>query len=60
MEVLILLIFISLIMVAAAVGFFAWNIKLGNHNHAMRLSLLPLNEDSAPQSEHENNRRRKP
>lgn len=45
MEVLILLIFVSLVLVTGAVGFFAWNLRERNHEHADRLALLPLEDD---------------
>ena len=44
MEVLVLLIFVSLVLVASAVGFFAWNVRQQAHDHVDRLSLLPLDE----------------
>jgi len=46
-EVLILLIFVSLVLATSAVGFFAWNLKDKNHEHADRLTLLPLSDDDA-------------
>lgn len=45
MEVLILLIFISLVFVTGAVAFFAWNVRQHAHQHVDRLALLPLLED---------------
>ena len=45
MEVLILTVFVSLIIVAAGVLFFAWNIHHRAHEHIEQLSLLPLEED---------------
>lgn len=45
MEVLILLVFMSLVFVAAGVGLFAWTIRERTHEHADRLSLLPLESD---------------
>ena len=45
MEVVILLIFVSLVLVACAVAFFAWNVSTGSHDHAERLALLPLRDD---------------
>ena len=47
MEVLILLIFVSLVLAGSAVAFFAWNLRGKNHEHADRLALLPLDEDDA-------------
>lgn len=46
MEVLILLIFVSLVLVTGAIGFFAWGLREGVYDHADRLSLLPLEEDT--------------
>lgn len=45
MEVLILLVFVSLVLAASAVAFFAWNVRVRNHEHADRLALLPLDDD---------------
>lgn len=45
MEVLILLVFVSLVLAGSAVAFFAWNVRMKNHEHADRLALLPLAED---------------
>jgi len=44
-EVVILLIFVSLVLVACAVAFFAWNVSTGSHDHAERLALLPLRDE---------------
>lgn len=46
MEILILLIFVCLALVGAAVGFFAWTVRQGTFDHADRLALLPLDDDS--------------
>jgi hypothetical protein len=43
-EVLILLLFVSLVFVLLAVGLFAWTLRQRSHEHAMRLSLLPLDQ----------------
>lgn len=45
MEVLILTVFVSVVLVAGELIFFAWNIRHGSHEHTDRLSLLPLEED---------------
>jgi len=45
-EVLILLIFVSLVMVTLAVGFFAWGLRERVYDHSDRLTLLPLEDDS--------------
>jgi len=50
MEVLILTVFVSLMIVATGVLFFAWNIHHRAHEHIEQLSLLPLEEDSQPSS----------
>lgn len=46
MEVLILLIFVSLVLVTGAIGFFAWGLRNRAYDHADRLTLLPLEDDS--------------
>ncbi len=46
MEVLILLIFVSLVLVTGAIGFFAWGLREHVYDHADRLALLPLEEDA--------------
>lgn len=45
MEILILLIFISLVLVVLALGFFAWCVKSQTLEHSDRLALLPLQEE---------------
>lgn len=45
MEVIVLLLFVSFILAACGVAFFAWNHRGGNHEHGARLSLLPLDLD---------------
>jgi len=47
MNVLVLLVFVTLMLVVGAVVAFAWSVKQDEHDHADRLSLLPL-EDHAP------------
>jgi nitrogen fixation-related uncharacterized protein len=44
-EVLILTVFVSVVLVAGELVFFAWNIHHGSHDHTERLSLLPLEEE---------------
>jgi cbb3-type cytochrome oxidase maturation protein len=44
-EVLILTVFVSLVLVAGELIFFAWNVRHGSHEHSDRLSLLPLERD---------------
>ena len=46
MEILILTVFVSLIVAAAGVLFFAWNIHHRAHEHIEQLSLLPLEEEA--------------
>lgn len=48
MEVLILLVFVSIVFVAGALAFFAWSLRERTLDHADRLALLPLDEP-APQ-----------
>jgi nitrogen fixation-related uncharacterized protein len=48
MEVLILTVFVSVVLVAGGVLFFAWNVRQRAHEHIDQLSLLPLEEDSQP------------
>ncbi len=45
MEVLIFLLFVGLLLAAAGVAFFVWNVRERNHEHGDRLSLLPLETD---------------
>jgi hypothetical protein len=45
MEVLSLTVFASLMLVAAALVFFGWNLRQRSHEHVDRLTLLPLEED---------------
>jgi cbb3-type cytochrome oxidase maturation protein len=48
MEILILLVFVSLMLLAAALLSFGYSIRQGDHEQAERLSLLPLDSDEAP------------
>lgn len=45
MEVVALLIFIGAVLVFAAIGFFAWNLLVTNHEHSDRLAMLPLEDN---------------
>jgi len=45
MEILILLIFLCVLLVGAAVAFFAWTVRQGTFDHADRLALLPLDDE---------------
>lgn len=46
MDVLILTVFVSLMLVLAAVLFFGWNVRNRSHEHAERLVLLPLQDEA--------------
>jgi cbb3-type cytochrome oxidase maturation protein len=51
-EVLILLMFVSFVLATGAVGLFVWSVRQRTHQHADRLSLLPLEDsDSEPREE---------
>jgi hypothetical protein len=45
MEVVALLIFVGAVWVLAAIGFFAWNLLVTNHEHSDRLAMLPLEDN---------------
>ena len=45
MEVLVLQVFVSLMLVLGAVVLLAFSVKQSDHEHAARLSLLPLESD---------------
>lgn len=45
MEVLILLIFVSVVLVALAVGLFVWSVREHTLDHSDRLALKPLDEE---------------
>ena len=47
MNVVVLLVFVTLMLVGGAVLALAWSVKQEEHDHSDRLSLLPL-EDEAP------------
>ncbi len=46
MNVILLQVFVSLMLVAGSVLLFAVSIRHGDHEHADRLSLLPLEDDA--------------
>lgn len=48
MNVLILQVFVSLMLVLGAVLLLAYSIRYGDHEHADRLSLLPLDDEENP------------
>ena len=52
MEVVIILVFISLMLVVLALGFFAWCVKSRTLEHSDRLALLPLQEEDPAPSDH--------
>ena len=45
MEILILLIFVSVLLVGVAVAFFAWTVRQGTFDQLDRLALLPLDDE---------------
>lgn len=45
MEILILLIFVCVVLVGAAVAAFVWTVRQGTFDQADRLALLPLDEE---------------
>ena len=49
MDVIPLLVFVSLVLVCFALLLFFYSVKQGDHEHADRLSLLPLEDDEMPQ-----------
>ena len=46
MEILILLIFVCVLLVGAAVAFFGWTVRQGTFDQADRLALLPLDDEN--------------
>lgn len=48
MEILILLVAVSSALAIAGVGFFVWTVRQGTHEHADRLTLLPLDDSDNP------------
>ena len=48
MSALLLTLFVSSVLAALGVLAFAWGVRQGEHDHASRLSLLPLDDDAAP------------
>ena len=45
MNVIVLQVFVSLMLVASSVALFIWSVRRREHEHADRLSLLPLAAD---------------
>jgi len=52
MDILIVLIFISLTLVASAVVFFVWTVGQRTYEHNDRMSLLPLDEGHPADRKH--------
>ena len=50
MDVVVILVFISLVLVAIAIAFFVSRLRGGDFDHGARLSLLPLEDDAGPQA----------
>jgi nitrogen fixation-related uncharacterized protein len=48
MDVVILLVFVGVVLVTAAVGFYVWTVRQGSFDHADRLALLPLDDRERP------------
>ena len=55
MEVVVLQVFVSLILVLGSLLLFAHSVKDKNHEHASRLSLLPLEGDDTDRKSGTNN-----
>ena len=53
MDVLMLTLFASLLLVAAALLFVYFNLRQGSHEHTDRLALLPLADDDKEPDEHD-------
>ncbi len=51
MNVIPVLVVCSLFLAACAVALFAWSVHRGDHEHADRLALLPLEDDLTPNSD---------
>jgi len=49
MDVVVILVFISLVLVGIAIAFFVSRLRCGDFDHGARLSLLPLEDDTDPQ-----------
>jgi nitrogen fixation-related uncharacterized protein len=47
-DVVIVLVFVSLVLVTAAVVLFIMRVKAGDFEHGDRLSLLPLDDEKSP------------
>lgn len=51
MNALVLQVFVSLMLVAGGLLLFIYSVRHGDHEHADRLSLLPIEDDEAPARE---------
>ncbi len=51
MDILIVQVFVSLLLVVSGVVLLAYSLKQGDHEHADRLSLLPLDDDTHPKED---------
>ena len=49
MEILIVQVFVSLVLVTGAVVLLAYSVKQADHEHADRLSILPLEDEHPPE-----------
>ncbi len=54
MEILIVQVFVSLLLVGGGVVLLAYSIKQSDHEHADRLSILPLQDDDDNETKREN------
>jgi cbb3-type cytochrome oxidase maturation protein len=52
MDVIVLLVFVSLVLVAAALVFFFTRLRGGDFDHGERLALLPLHDDDGEDAAH--------
>ena len=53
MDVVVILVFISLVLVGAALAFFISRLRGGDFDHGARLSLLPLEDDEGSSADPE-------
>ncbi len=52
MEILVIQIFVSLLLVVGGVLALAYSLKQADHEHADRLSILPLDDERATERDH--------
>ena len=50
MSILVMQVFVSLMLVAAAIAFFVWVVRGRTLEHSDRLALAPLDDDDTPSS----------